>query len=264
MEAEQDEHDAQGESDKSLENKTSHVTSPNRNYREGNTSPSHEKICHAQHLPWWRDSQWWQVIVAGVLVPFGIYAVIVYAHQLGEMHRSNELLKISTDAATDAARAASKGLEMARLDQRAWLAPFDIRGLPEENKPYNIIVFMKNTGKTFAKRVEIAMGADVVLKGQEPTFYRLNEPAPADRSRGMIAPNAGFSAEYQVNPNVTSDELKIYDSGGKWIYVYGRISYKDIFNCDHWTKFCLVYDGKSGYWPCKQEYANDADNGKCP
>jgi hypothetical protein len=264
MEAEKDEHDAHGEPDKSLEESKAHVARPKRNDREDNAHPSHEKRCHAQYLLWWRDSQWWQVIVAAVLVPFGVYAVIVYSHQLGEMHRSNDLLKISTDAATEAARAASKGLEMSRLDQRAWVAPFDIQGVPEVDKPYNVIVFMKNTGKTFAKRVEIAMGAEVILKGQQPTFYRLSEPAPANRSSGMIAPNAGFNAAFEINPNVTLGELKLYNSRDKLIYVYGRIPYKDIFDCDHWTRFCLVYDGKSGYRPCEQKDSNDADNGKCP
>lgn len=151
MEAEKYEQDTQGESEKSPEGNKSNVTLPKRKDGEGYATPSHEEAYHPQHLPWWRDSQWWQVIVAGILVPFGIYAVIVYSEQLDEMRKS-------TDAATRAAKAAEDSVmltrETAHLDQQAWVAVTAISGTPKPDELTNINVLIRNSGKTFAKNVE--------------------------------------------------------------------------------------------------------------
>ena len=80
--------------------------------RRTDSNPTKEKQNPSGHLPLWKDSQWWQVFAAAILVPFGIYAVIIYSAQLEEMRK--------------ATRAATEGLaltrEMNRLDQRAWVA----------------------------------------------------------------------------------------------------------------------------------------------
>src|SRR6266478_3849132 len=104
MDTEKHEQSAQGESEQRLEQGKAQAPVPKGNDSQGNACPCHEKINHSQQLAWWKDSQWWQVIVAGVLVPFGIYAVIVYSKQLDEMQKS-------TKAATRAANVANRSIE---------------------------------------------------------------------------------------------------------------------------------------------------------
>ena len=55
-------------------------------------------------------------------------------------------MKASTDAATEAAKAARDSVTLARqashLDQRAWLL-VRVEGIPEENKPFEITLSVR-------------------------------------------------------------------------------------------------------------------------
>ena len=86
--------------------------------------------------------------INAIIAVVGGLALIIYWCQLREMRKS-------TDAATRAAKAAEDSITFARnsahLDQRAWVAPIDVTGKPEEGKPYKVAVTFKNTGRTFAK-----------------------------------------------------------------------------------------------------------------
>ena len=91
-------------------------------------------------------------ICAQVLI-FCVQAFIFYG-QFREM-------KKSTDAATKAANAAETSVKQAtetmRLDQRAWVGPIHADGnLPAEvDKDFLISIQIKNSGKTFAKKVGV-------------------------------------------------------------------------------------------------------------
>src|SRR5438105_3373559 len=108
---------------------------------ETNSQPTENKQNNPEKLPMWKNPQWWQVLVQAVLIPAGIYALVIYSEQLDQMQES-------TKAATDAIKLAR---DNAHLDQRAWIAPTTVSGKPAElNKPFEIQMQIKNTGKTFA------------------------------------------------------------------------------------------------------------------
>lgn len=210
--------------------------SPPANHETGNREDKPEK----KKRPTKHEHRRYMLLINGILAAAAIAGGVLYFQQNRQMDKTM------------------------RLDERAWVAPDQVLGIAEINKAYNVMVVMKNSGKTFARRVEIAAGAEVLPRGQKPKLERLTEPGPANRSKGIIPPNSTFHVEFIINPNITLEELTKYRSGDKVPYVYGRVSYQDIFNCDHWTTFCFVYDGISGYTPCEAEHSNDADEGACP
>jgi hypothetical protein len=102
-------------------------------------------------------------------------------------------MRRSTDAATKGARAAEDSItltrEMSRLDQPAWLAPIAIGGTPKIGKPLTVSVKYNNTGKTFARNVQIASFAHAVLKGQKPNFDRVDNDPESERRIALLPPN---------------------------------------------------------------------------
>jgi hypothetical protein len=103
-----------------------------------------QKEKNREKRPAWKEPQWWQVWIAAILVPVGIYALWIYYGQLEEMRKS-------TQAATASFRLAK---ESSNLDQRAWVAPISVTGKPEIGQYYTIRVEIKNIGKTFARKVK--------------------------------------------------------------------------------------------------------------
>lgn len=191
----------------------------------------------------------------------GIAGILIYAWQLREMIRA-------TNAATEANKSAR---EAAHLDQRAWVAPSLIEGKPQEGQPYDIAVTVKNTGKTFALEYKIV----VLYKMQE-----LSDPAPdfdaelaamaedpivqLSSGIGLIPPDGTFASivEASEGRKLTKADMMTVTSPTQVILVFGKIAYKDIFECEHWTKFsarCFP-NGKIRNFG---HYA-DADKNRCP
>jgi hypothetical protein len=217
-----------------------------------------------------RPMQIWLPIILNAILLLLVFAqAVIYYRQWTVMQEQSAEMKKSTDAATKGAKAAHDSVTLARenvhLDQRAWLAAFDIVGTPQVNKPYIVTVWMRNTGKTWATNVQTAIGAQIIDKAQQPNFNDIKEIKPPDISSGIVAPNMPFNMTYQASKEgtvVTEDDLALFNSRAVIIYIYGRIIYKDIFHCGHWTNFCFFYNGGTNYAACNQ--FNDAGDDKCP
>src|SRR6266404_530339 len=108
------------------------------------TPPTGEEQNNSPVLRILKDPQWWQAFAAAVLVPVGAYALWIYGSQLDEMRKA-------TRAATEALKFTR---ENSHIDQRAWVAPINTDGKPEIGKYYEIRVTVRNTGKTFARRLK--------------------------------------------------------------------------------------------------------------
>jgi hypothetical protein len=181
----------------------------------------------------------------------------IYLFQLKEM-------KKSTDAATRAANSAEAGLKLARdhahLDQRAWVATTGIHGKPEPDRPYILIIGVKNSGKTFAKKVTIRCHMRAVPKGKEPNFNEI--PTMEPQSVALLPPNgeyASVSGDTKLSPELI-DKIK---AGDVVVFAFGEITYIDIFKCLHWTKFCSILDPVNWSYTVYKTH-NDADENTCP
>jgi hypothetical protein len=206
-------------------------------------------------MPWYKDSQWWQTIVAAILVPFAIYAVVVYSKQLSQMRKA-------TRAATHATSLATLN---SHLDLRAWVAPVFLSGKPEPGRVWTVTIETQNSGKTFGKKFEIiAIPKIKELADPDPDFEKelrdMREKRP-NQGQGVIAPGGQFAhtAKPYGDHNLTGAQLEYIKSPTVLVLVFGKITYSDVFGCDHWTTFCGKWHSEDDSFSIYGPY-NDADN----
>ena len=153
--------------------------------------------------------------------------------------------------------AAADGITPAfRLDQRAWVATIGANGKPEANKPTIVTVFIKNTGKTMAKNVRIQGGIRHVGDGTEPNFEQ--QVAAVKSTSVGVMPPAGDYFSTNSTGVVDAEGFGRIQSGQLRIYVFGKISYEDIFGAPHQVRFCYRLNPVNWVWEVYATY-NDAD-----
>ena len=232
---------------------------PAQSVQEGTgtkTPPTGEEQNNSPILRILKDPQWWQSFAAAVLVPVGAYALWIYSGQLYEMRKS-------TAIASDNYRLQTEALH---IDQRAWAADDSISGKPEEGKPYQITVTIRNTGKTFAKKFAGVSAIRIKqLSDPDPNYEDiLREGKDVSNTVGLIAPNGIRRQIINVSngAKMTKENLEELKAPTVVILVFGKITYEDIFRCSHWTIYC--YRGYiDGTWETYGSY-NDADEDYCP
>jgi hypothetical protein len=150
------------------------------------------------------------------------------------------------------------------LDQRAWIAAMQVAGKPELDKPLEIIVTVKNTGKTFAKEFTNIAISEPVPRGKRPDFAKGGKQRD---SVSVIAPNGEYLMRLYPIKGSPTEKLNQFDfdaltSGDITLFVHGRLIYNDIFGCPHWTTFCTKMT-RSFLWESCSVH-NDADDNRCP
>jgi hypothetical protein len=178
--------------------------------------PKNRQADANQEAYWHRRNERMQcaLIVVGVMVMF------IYAGQLYEMRQAVALQ--------------TKTL---RIDQRAWVAPDGIVGTTETNQPYIVTVLLKNTGKTFAKGCFIRSGTQQnELSEDYPNFDPIIEAAQ-HIELGTVAPNQVVKHPLQISQ--TKQEFDEVAIPTVRFFIFGEVTYDDIFGCHHWTKFCF-------------------------
>jgi hypothetical protein len=202
-----------------------------------------------------------QIILTAFLVTGVIVTACIYGCQLSEMQKS-------TEATTKAAKAAEDSVILARenthLDQRAWVAEAGISGKPELNNPYKITVIFKNTGKTFAKRYAGTSAFRAKqMSDPDPDFEKILREGHDASAIGLIPPNGTRTQVIEITngAKITQEKLDELKPPTVVMLVFGKLTYWDIFNCEHWTTYCYraYTDGTfETYGPY-----NDADENEC-
>jgi hypothetical protein len=184
------------------------------------------------------------MLVISAFLTLGVICIQVWIYncQLKEMQKS-------TKAATKAAKAADDSVILARenshLDQRAWVFIQPITSdKPEEGKKFRFHVTVKNSGKTFAKNVNVSAMSDLVEKSSEPLVTYMTTAIERHIPENLLLSPNGEGSSWFESPNVqpfTQEQVAQIESGDKTLFIVGKISYLDIFNCQHWTTFCQYY-----------------------
>lgn len=214
----------------------------------------------------------WSLIFAGVIALGALVQIFAVIVQAGFTRRQLRLTKQAADAATKSAETAEKNvqqaMDMTRLDQRAWLAVTTITGeAPQAGQRFNVKIIVTNTGKTFAKNVRVSSFSRSVPRDQPvPNFAEEVEAGNVrigeDRSVGIMAPNATYTSPLITEGGISAATTEDFRRGRTILYIFGRITYDDIFDCPHWTTFCSVMDRNGD---CSVfGNLNDADNNHPP
>jgi hypothetical protein len=167
--------------------------------------------------------------------------------------------------------------EKSRLEQRAWVGPIQLIApeyLAENKKVYvkdgDVVkagVIIGNSGKTPARKLHVNVQMIILKAGEKlvPKFSNV-DIATLPHSNAALQPGAQFlilpsitsfnfkPPRIQLKPEIkiiSEAEVSVKDklftktdiddlaSGKNILYMFGLITYEDIFKQPHWTKFCM-------------------------
>jgi len=150
-----------------------------------------------------------------------------------------------------------------RLEQRAWIATTESIAAIEPDKPTSFTVSTTNVGKTFAKKVIIRNLVSFSSKELNEVELTSQNPNLGDNSKvasiAVLAPNFPYQSKDSVPARYTGLILQRLGSAG-YTYVWGEVTYEDIFGKRHLTKYCgyrSVASADTVLLQCK--FHNDAD-----
>lgn len=112
-------------------------------------------------------------------------------------------------------------------------------------------VRIENSGQTYARDVIRHVGIDVAPPADlnDPTFFEERETL--EEGKGVLSPGAPHSIYRTWTRAVTDTEkTQIVKRNGRdlRIYIFGTITYFDIFGNDRTTEFCFMYFGELFYF----------------
>jgi|CZKF01.1.fsa_nt_gi hypothetical protein len=140
-------------------------------------------------------------------------------------------------------------------EQRAWISAQPATGAPKENPPYKIQFPISNTGRTPAKNVIVYFNGNWVIRGQELTYSFKGVPV----AMAPVAPGPTTTFSYNAPPDTHNDPSVVKNM---LFYVYGAITYDDVFKKGHWLTYCFFVTEGDTYAYCREH--NDTGDGPLP
>jgi hypothetical protein len=207
-----------------------------------------------QNSPWFLRAEAFNILsLLFTFVLIIIYATQAYIMkaQLAEMRSGSEDTKRLAQAAVNQATAAKDSADAAkttikviqenmRLEQRAWVGVKGIRISPPPWKAEQKIeatLTVENTGRTPALEVRIIKR----YGPSPPTRTMLSKPIAGLINVFSVAPTNSFDSTVTLSDKLSESELQLLASG-KPYYVYGIVTYRDIFTTTiRETLFCGYY-----------------------
>lgn len=135
-------------------------------------------------------------------------------------------------------RAVDQSTKTFQADQRAWVGvkSLSMRGAVKPGSELFAVIQVENTGKTPALEVTI----NHALTFRKPTKESLTGfPKIGTFGRIVIAPNGTYLAVQMFGGKLSQTEIEKLNKDIP--YVFGTISYRDVFGGEHQTWFCAFY-----------------------
>ncbi len=146
-------------------------------------------------------------------------------------------------------------LRVMQVDQRAWLKMTTAPNQPggenvtitvTSGMPISFPLELTNTGKTPALDISAKMFVAVVDASQSPPLDHVqsNKYPHGLLSMGILFPNAPIPQPVTVSTKegqpimATDSEISSFKEGRAYLAAFGVVTYTDIFQVRHWTKFC--------------------------
>lgn len=172
----------------------------------------------------------WSLIVTAIIA--GIY--------YGQLRSMQESVELSRKAM--------------KIDQRAWLVPIIPTKFPLDGPDIPATIRLTDIGKTVAINIVGHAVGMVMSKGASPAFDQFTVGhAYINIYTGAVYPNAQppLDVPFKIlnyddqqmkftTPVVPTPELsrQINETKEKFIILFGRIEYCDVFGVKHWATFC--------------------------
>jgi hypothetical protein len=149
-------------------------------------------------------------------------------------------------------------LEQSRLDQRAWVGPVEaLMPKSAESPEPHLGVKIMNSGKTPARKLRSQISTQYLPAGAE--FVPIYKDVSMKPSISVIQPGMRINLLSLATLGImTRQEMDGVRAGRNILYLYGLLTYEDIFGRPHWTKFCLyLQKDLTGFSVC--DIYNDAN-----
>ena len=219
---------------------------------DGNCEPSTPRITIAtaasalRSWPWQERVAWGANIVLAIL---GYVGIMIALSTLRKIERQTRYSEEAAQAAAESAKAALLHAQVMVRAERPWIV---VTSEPSIEKDNSFLIVATNRGRSPA-RIErsldtIATAADDSPLPGNPALGRGKELNPVD---GMILlPGESTSIGIFGRDGIytlfeTEKEWKESESGAVKVYLYGKITYRDLAESDHAdahvTGWCLQY-----------------------
>jgi hypothetical protein len=146
-------------------------------------------------------------------------------------------------------------IEQYRSDQRAWIgiSGLNLQQPTTVGKPFVVEVWMTNNGKTpatlIATPVSIFVARSPVPKLRDALNIRqevTNTLFPGLR----YGPDLAYGTMGDNSRVIQAEDISAYANKRLWVYIYGKIEYKDIFGISRVTSYCGVANGSNNFGGC--------------
>ena len=158
---------------------------------------------------------------------------------------ANQIADAMQKSLMQAKEALDATVAISRRDQRAWLAVIGITGSPSVGNPFFVDITVKNNGKTFAKKTKLVVCIFPCQKESNLDFHIIEKAMnEAEGSVSTVAPNADYSTHTKflvglANDKITEEQIEKWKTGSEQLFVFGKLTYEDIFGVAHWQSFCM-------------------------
>ena len=167
---------------------------------------------------------------------------------------ANMISKALQESVAQNKEAMDASIASSRDDRRAWVCPFHARVLtPQQSGNITVEISYKNSGKTPAFVWTTANL--LVLEESSVTDEVLSRENPISKGVFVCPPGAQGTSKITFPEKLTDGHINAIKSGQVSLFVVGRVTYDDIFNKTHHSRFCFSIkdaDWKDGsmslYW----------------
>lgn len=247
-----------------------------------------------QEIHWVHRATLWSQVGLGII---GLCALVIYGCQLSVMRGTLAEVRRSGEQSTEqtwsaigninwmarsmdssqktnqqgieaSGRQSEQALQTAidnfHQEQRAWVSPAGISGVPTVNQPFIVQTTANNAGKTYAKHFVMYVAVQAAPAGTK--LHLETAKGTVYNSLSLLPPNGTYTAKNTVTgegsvpfvPNPTQEDIDSIKAGTTEIVVFGRMDYLDVFKRPHWAIFCYRLARDLSWISCNEH--NDADN----
>ncbi len=195
------------------------------------------------------------------LVIYAITTIFIYCATNRAATATEKAAKAAGDAANEAKRSRIQAeaslnatIAQSQLDQRAWVGAKAMElSVFAADKPITGVALISNSGKTFALDTVIRVWIHPFTK----RVNQLPKPMLKEVSPMVIFPNQETLIFVSTPEAPQEADIAAIRDKKIILYLYGKITYLDVFRKPHTTEFCGFFDGKKNFTACT--FGNTAD-----
>jgi hypothetical protein len=137
-----------------------------------------------------------------------------------------------------------------RSEHRAWVGTESVDAAPfEAGKFFKASVSYRNSGKTPATNVRAVL--DFILTATKPPALIVGpNQSDVEESVGVLHPNESGAVVVSAKSATEAGHVAALKAGLMDVYVFGTLTYTDIYDQPHWSRFCFYKPEITGWGVC--------------